>query len=123
MNLIPAERGERQLGKLLETMAFLKADGDLPLTARVKMQVKYLPMGSDVILVTPSLTNILVAIEELIWRKLHPIILFISSELIGGQGAGDELIQVLERRDIPVFKIICGENLESQFNKLRVAML
>jgi uncharacterized protein (DUF58 family) len=121
-NLIPAERGERQLGKVLETLAFLKPDGELPITGCVKMQAKYLPMGSGVILVTPSLANILMSVEELTWRKMHPIILLISSELIGGPVDSKDLIPEFERRDVPVLKIQCGENLGNQFSMMRVAM-
>ncbi|HBG74313.1 MAG: hypothetical protein A2X25_13415 [Chloroflexi bacterium GWB2_49_20] len=119
--VIPAERGERQIGKILETLAFLKADGDLPLLGCISMQARYLPMGSGGILVTSSVNkNLLIAVEDLTRRNLHPMVVLIMSSTFGGPSGGEELIEGLERRNVPVFKIVCGENLEKQLGQLPV---
>jgi len=121
VTVIPAERGERQIGKILETLAFLKPDGELPISGCVNMQSKYLPLGSGVILVTPSITdNILFTIETLKWRKLHPMVILILAEFIGGPEREGKSIFELEKREIPVFNIQCGQNLDSQLGNLRV---
>lgn len=121
LTVIPAERGERQIGKILETLSFLKADGDLPLVSCVDMQTKYLPIGSSVIVVTPSISiNLLIAIEDLTRRKLHPMVLLILAESIGGPGRSEKTIMELEKRNIPVVKISCGQDLEKQLSQMRI---
>jgi len=49
-----AERGFRQLGKLLEMFAVLEAEGDLPLPVLVENQGRYLPRGSTAILISSA---------------------------------------------------------------------
>ena len=118
--IIPSERGERQLGKLLETLAFLKADGDLSLVGCVSVHSKYLPMGSGGILVTPSLNkDLLIAVEDLIRRNLHPMVVMIMPESFGGPSGGEDILEGLERRNVPVFKITCGENLSKQLGQIQ----
>jgi uncharacterized protein (DUF58 family) len=41
--VLPAERGERQLGKILETLAVIEPEGELPLWALVNTQANSLP--------------------------------------------------------------------------------
>lgn len=118
--IIPSERGERQLGKLLETLAFLKADGELPLVSCVSVHSKYLPMGSGGILVTPSLNDdLLIAVEDLIGRNLRPMVVMILPESFGGPPGGEEIFEGLEQRNVPVFKIMCGENLSKQLGQIQ----
>ena len=120
LTVIPSERGDRQLGKLLETLAFLKADGELPIVGCVNVHSKYLPMGSGVILVTTSQNNgLLIAIEDLIRRNLHPSVVMIMSESFGCPSGGEEKIEGLERRNVPVFKINCGEDLSKQLGQIQ----
>jgi hypothetical protein len=69
------------------SLAFLKADGDLPLLGCVSMQAKYLPMSSGGILVTPSVNKDLliaveIAVEDLTRRNLHPFTVYLPYFLI-----------------------------------------
>jgi len=118
--VIPSERGERQLGKLLETLAFLKADGDLPISGCVRLHAKYLPMGSGGYIVTPTLNkDLITAVEYLDHRHLFPMVVYIAPESIGGPSGDVEIERGLELRSIPVFKIMCGENLASQLAQIK----
>jgi uncharacterized protein (DUF58 family) len=120
--VIPSERGERQVGKLLETLAFLKSDGKLPLLGCVGLQAKHLPMGSGGILVTPSLNpDILIAVEDLARRKLHPMVILILPESFGGPPGGEEIIEGLNRHNVPLFTLTCGKNLDSQLGQIKGA--
>ncbi|RCK75709.1 MAG: hypothetical protein ANABAC_1000 [Anaerolineae bacterium] len=49
-----AERGFRQLGKLLEMFAILEPEGDLPLPVLVESQGRLLPRGSTTILISSA---------------------------------------------------------------------
>ncbi len=89
--VVPAERGERQINKIMETLAFLQPDGKMPLLGLIAMRAKLLPIGTGVILITPSTRpELLLAIEDLIRRKLRPVLVLIKPETFGGKGESDE---------------------------------
>ena len=56
LRVLPSDRGGRQLGKILEGLALMHAEGTIPLTGLVEGQARYLPRGSTVVLITPSPT-------------------------------------------------------------------
>lgn len=119
---IPSDRGERQVGKILETLAFLKADGMLPLSGCVGLQAGHLPMGSGAFLVTSSVNlDVLVAAEDLMRRKLHPMVIMILPESFGGPSGGEDIIEGLKRRSIPIFVLTCGENIGNQLGQIKGA--
>ena len=68
-SLLSTERGGRQLGKILETLALLRADGVMPVQALVDAEVRSLPRGSTVIVITPSTGNEVVISAELLSRR------------------------------------------------------
>ena len=55
--VISAERSDRQENKILETLAFVSDSGRLSLAGVVEAQAKFLPVGSSVILITPSVKS------------------------------------------------------------------
>jgi uncharacterized protein (DUF58 family) len=120
--IVPAERGERQIGKILETLAFLKADGSLPIMGCVALQAKYLPMGSGVLLITPSSANqeILMTIDDLKRRNLYPMIIQILADTFGSQSVYEQITIELELRNVPLYKIVYGENMEEQLSQIPV---
>jgi hypothetical protein len=76
-------------------------------------------MGSGGILVTPSLNkDLLIAVEDLARRNLHPMVVLILAESFGAPKGGEEIIIGLENRNVPVFKIVCGENLDKQLGHI-----
>jgi len=112
--VVPAERGERQIGKIMETLAFLQAEGDLPLLGLVAMQAKLLPIGSSVILVTTSIQNdLLLAIENLQRWSLRPVVILLKSETFGGAEGDVTIAEALLNRNIPLCQISCGDDLAS----------
>jgi uncharacterized protein (DUF58 family) len=52
--VIQADRGERQLTKVLETLAVLRAQGQVPLREVIRAEAQQLARGTSVIIVTPS---------------------------------------------------------------------
>jgi uncharacterized protein (DUF58 family) len=112
--VLPAERGERQVGKIMETLAFLQADGDLPLLGWVTMQARMLPIGSGVILVTTSLQpDLLLACETLQRWSLRPVVVLLKSESFGGAAGDEALAAALLKRSIPLCPLACGDDLAS----------
>jgi uncharacterized protein (DUF58 family) len=52
--IIQADRGERQLSKMLETLAVLHAEGQVPLPELIRAEAQQLVRGTSVIIITPS---------------------------------------------------------------------
>jgi uncharacterized protein (DUF58 family) len=110
--VILAERSVRQESKILETLAFLEGDGRLSLAAVITAQAQQLPLGSSVILVTPSASNeLLIAIDDLQRRNLHPVVVLLNSESFGVYKDHRPLVHSLSERSIPVCQINCGADL------------
>ena len=108
----PAERSERQEAKILETLAFVKADGALSIAALVTAQASQLPQGSSVILVTPTVrADIVHAVDELQLRYLRPVVVLLDAESFGGPHGTETLINSLHERHVPVTVIKCDDNL------------
>ena len=115
LTVLAAERGVRQVGKVLETLAYLQPQGELPMLGLVGMQAKQLPPGSAAILVTPSVRpDLLLAVDDLQRRNLRPLVLLIRPETFGGSQDSQSLVSGLMNRDIPVCRIGYGDDLAAQ---------
>jgi len=113
-SILPAERGERQLGKILETLAVLRAEGDLPLWGLISSQLAHLVRGSTIILITPSSDQkILTVVMELIQRGLMPVVILIDPASFGGAQNSGELAATLVNRGVLTFLIHKGDDIKA----------
>jgi|AutmiccommuBRH23_1029490.scaffolds.fasta_scaffold00711_30 uncharacterized protein (DUF58 family) len=81
MTVIPTEKGGRQLGKILETMAFFEGKGKMPINEVIESLGYQIIRGSTVVIVSSTdSTNIQLCIEILLRRKLKPVIIQINRE-------------------------------------------
>lgn len=111
--LLPAERGERQLGKILEMLAHLNYDGELPLMGLIEGQAPYLTRGSTVIIITPSVDkSVEAAVDELLHRDLQPVVVLLDRTSFNGYGDLEGLLLRLKMRRIPVAVIQRGSDLK-----------
>ena len=103
LTLIPPDRGGRQLGKILEALAIVSAEGEMPLRGLVEMQVKHMVKGSSVILVTPSASpEIVIVAEFLLRRGLLPVIVLIEAASFGGPEESTDLVIQIRSMGIPI---------------------
>ena len=113
--VVSAERGERQVNKIMETLAFLQPDGMMPLLGLVTMRSKLLPIGTGVILITPSTRpELLFAVEDLQRRNLRPVVVMIKAETFGRTGDSESMVAGLLRHNVPVCTIGFGDDLSAQ---------
>jgi uncharacterized protein (DUF58 family) len=111
--IMQAERGERQMGKILETLALLQPEGSLPLLGLVSSQVNQLPRGSTVIMITPSTQNTVVfAANELAQRGMRPIVVLIDAASFGGVKGSEELQIALMNQGITTYRICNNDNIK-----------
>jgi uncharacterized protein (DUF58 family) len=110
--LLPADRGGRQLVKILEALALWKADGTLPFLGLIEAQAQHIPRGSTVILITSSIQDeITLSVDYLIRRGLRPIALLLEASSFGGPEGTPELVERLRLLNVIVRKIRCNESL------------
>lgn len=110
--VIPAERSERQEGKILETLAFIEAESDLSIAGLIAAQAGQLPQGSSAILVTPTVyPELLAAVDDLQRRNLRPVVVLLIADSFDGEIGGEKLYKSLLERNIPVCRIYCNADL------------
>jgi uncharacterized protein (DUF58 family) len=112
LQVLPADRGGRQLGQLLESLALLRATGGLPLEGMVEVQARDLPRGSTAILVTTSAAqNVFQTADVLLRRALRPVVVVLDSKSFGGPYGSEQIVASLQFLGIPVCKVACGDDL------------
>lgn len=113
--VVPAERGERQVIKIMETLAFLQPDGHVPVNWLAMTRAKLLPIGTGVILITPSVKqDVILAVEDLKRRNLRPVVVLIKPESFGGTGNSESLMTEILKRNVPVCPVEFGDDLSAK---------
>lgn len=111
--LISPDRGGRQLGKILEALALLRAEGRIPLRGLVETQVKHMVRGSTVVLISPTVSNeVALLADYLLQRGLKPVVILLQAETFGGNTGSGELLTQIKMIGIPVRLVECGVELE-----------
>jgi uncharacterized protein (DUF58 family) len=111
-NMLPAERSERQANKILETLAFVEGRGDLPISALAAAQARQLAQGSNVVLITPSISlDLAVVADDLQRRNLRPVVILLVAESFGGPSGSQKIAQQLMAQNVPVCLVYCDANL------------
>jgi uncharacterized protein (DUF58 family) len=117
--VIPAERSERQEGKILETLAFIEAESDLSIAGLLAAQAGQLPQGSSAILVTPTVfPALLAAVDDLQRRSLRPVVVLLMAESFGGRSGSEALYASLLERNAPVCRVYCGADLAVELSNI-----
>jgi uncharacterized protein (DUF58 family) len=111
--IIAAEKSDRQMGKILESLALLRAEGNLPLLGLVTVQAANIPRGSTVVLITSSTEKgVILAASDLIQRRLQPVVILIDPETFGGQAGMQEIQEGLASQGVAVIRVCKGDNLK-----------
>jgi uncharacterized protein (DUF58 family) len=110
--MIPADRGGRQLGKILESLALLRAEGELPIWGLVDIQAQHLARGSTVVLITHSVEKeVVMAIDFLARRGLRPVVILIDAASFNGRNGTDALAESIRYMRIPLRVVSKGDDL------------
>jgi len=111
---LPAERGDRQISKILETLAFLKPEGNLPLLGLINAQISNITRGSVVVMVSSANdTTISEAAEALVQHKIKPVVILIDRGSFGASENSEGLAMALIHKKIPVAIIHKGDELRN----------
>jgi uncharacterized protein (DUF58 family) len=116
--ILPPDRGGRQLGKLLESMALFRAEGKLPLSGLLEAQARHITRGSTVILITPTVREqFALTLEFLSRRGLRPIVVLLDAETFGGAPGSTKLAYMVKAMGVPVRKVANGQDIREALIK------
>jgi len=106
LRVIPADRGGRQLGKILESLALIQPEGKMHLRALVEVQARHFPRGSTVVLISPNPSDQIYKSADLLLRRgMRPVLILINGTSFGGRIAPDELINKLKVLGVPYCQV------------------
>ncbi len=113
--ILTAEKGERQMGKILETLALLQPEGELPFLGLITAQENHLPKSSTVVMITPSTEKgVALAANELALRGMHPVVILIDPASFGLEQDGSKELEILlEEQGINVFRVSNRDNIKT----------
>jgi uncharacterized protein (DUF58 family) len=110
--LVHADRGPRQLARILETLAVLEARGTLTFDRVLELYGNQLARGAAAILITPSPRESWVAAAlSLAQRSVQVVVVLIDAASFGGRPGAQAVAAQMALAAIPVYLIRLGDDL------------
>jgi uncharacterized protein (DUF58 family) len=110
--LLPPDRGPRQLGKVLDSLAVLRAEGTLPLQGLLEAQSHHLMQGTTVVMITPDVNPTLALVADNLTRQaLRPVAVLLDASTFGGKQNNDELALRMQMLGVPLRRVKAGDDL------------
>ena len=108
----PADRGERQLTKLMETLAVIRALGKVPLAQVLAAEGRSLGRNTSVVVITPSDDPKWVdALRDLRRRGIRGLGIVLDSSSFGRSGKTDAVVAALHQNGMRSYRICEGDAL------------
>lgn len=110
---IQADRGERQLNKIMETLAVVTATGALPFSHLIANDGIRLNRNDTVLAVSADPNpEWAIALQHIQRRGVNSIAVVVDGGTFGRRDSYDELIGQLDAAGVPTYRIRNGDNLE-----------
>lgn len=110
--LLPADRGDRQIAKILELLAVAHADGDRPLAETLLAETGLLPRNSIVVIVTPSTDEGWAqAAASLLTRNIRVLAIVVEGSTFGGGESALLVVSQLVPMGVPTYLIKRGDDI------------
>lgn len=110
--VIPAEREIRQLYKILEALAELRAHGATPLAEVLGAESARFGRNCTLVLITPSLDERWVTgVQHLLYRGVRVVAVIIDGQSFGGTRGGDAIRSRLVELRVPTYTYGRGRHL------------
>ncbi len=118
--IIQVDRGPRQLTKILETLALVRARGMVPLGQLLTLEGNQMGRGTTLIVVTPSTRDgWITAAHHLLQRGLRVIAVLTDPESFGGRPGMRQLALRLGVLSIPTYIVRQGDDLQLALSRRR----
>lgn len=110
--VVQPDRGERQLNRILETLAVLRAMGSVPISDLMHAEAQMLPRGSTIIVVTPTTREEwITTARQQMQRGLRMVTVIVDPETFGGPRSGAALVNLLRASGVFTYLVQNGDNL------------
>jgi uncharacterized protein (DUF58 family) len=106
------DRGPRQLQKILERLAVIRADGEVPLGEVILSEALHLNRHTTVVAITPSLDDgWVVALQFLEQRGVKSVAVLVEPGTFGGQEGSLLQVSALAAAQVPTILVKRGDDL------------
>jgi uncharacterized protein (DUF58 family) len=110
--VLPADRGERQLSKILETLAVIRAEGRIPIAEILAAEGAHLSRNTTVVVVTPTDQEYwVVAARNLSQRGINVIAVLLESHSFGHLRSNERLATELSVSGVSAYLVREGDDL------------
>lgn len=119
--ILQPDRGERQMNRILETLAVLRAEGKVPISNVIEAESHLLPRGTTIIVVTPTTREgWITAAREQTRRGLRVVTVFVDPESFGSQRSAAPLADLLRASGVDTYLVRRGDDLTAALSSGRV---
>jgi uncharacterized protein (DUF58 family) len=110
--VIPADRGGRQMLKILEQLAVVRADGEMPFAEVLLAEGGLFTRNSTVITITSSTDETWVqAVINIVARNVQSVAVVIEPSTFGGQDSSLMVVSDLASVNIPTYLVKYGDDI------------
>jgi uncharacterized protein (DUF58 family) len=112
--VIQPDRGERQTNRILETLAVLRAEGQVAIEDVLDAESQIFPRGTTVIVVSPSAEEAFATtMRQLTRRGLRAVPIVIDPESFGGRHSATSLASMMQASNLITYLVRCGDDLSN----------
>lgn len=110
--IVQPDRGERQLNRLLETLAVMRAEGQTAIENVLDAESHLFQRGTTLLVVTPTaLETWASTARQLSRRGLRVVSILVDPESFGGRHSAAPLASVLEASNLITYFVQCNDDL------------
>ena len=117
--VIPADRSDRQYVKILESLAVVRADGQLPLAEALVAAARRFSRQSSTIVITPSTEEAWVAaLSEITGRRVRASAVIVEPATFGAAPASLLVVSNLAAAGVPTHLVKYGDNIAAALSSV-----
>ena len=110
--IIQPDRGERQINRILETLAVLRAAGQVAIQDVLDAESQIFPRGTTVIVISPSVQEpFATTMRQLARRGLRAVPIVIDPDSFGGRHSAVPLANMMQANNMITYLVRCGDDL------------
>lgn len=113
-DVIAADRGPRQMTKILEQLAVMRADGHTPLAERLLTESTRFDRNSTVVIISPSTDERWAhSVMQLVARNVRCVAIIIEPGTFGGADSSLMVVSDLMATGVPTYLVKHGDDINS----------
>jgi uncharacterized protein (DUF58 family) len=118
--ILQADRSERQLNRVLETLAVLRAQGRVPLSNVIQAEMHLFPRGATVICITPQTDLDWATVAKQMERRgMRMVTILVNPASFGGSLSTEPLLGLLQANNLIAYQINAGDNFSAVFSSTK----